>query len=147
MGMDLAPMRAWIERSLQAYAPELALLPRATVEQALKIASGSPVSVTVPKSCEDDPKQKAKCPNCSAEMPDDADTCTECGKPMKAAAPVTIEGLERRLAALEQVSKAPAPAPAAPASDKPAPTPQRGITRDDLLAAAKAMSDALKAKN
>ena len=49
-GLDLAPMRSWLERAVSVYTPELALLPKETISRALQIASGNPVSVSVGKS-------------------------------------------------------------------------------------------------
>lgn len=146
-GLDLAPMRRWLEQSVATYAPELALLPKATIEQALRIAAGSPLSLvieetrTVTTDTTTDTTTIVEVPTDEAATPPDLATLSATVTQLAA----QVADLSKRAGAPANDARADEPEPETPAAEAKA----RGISREELLAAtAAAVSHTLaKAKN
>lgn len=129
-GLDLGPMRSWLERAVSVYAPELALLPKETISRALKIASGEPLSLVL------DPSKPTD------EIPIEPDLATLSATVTALAA--EVESLSKRVG-----TPAPAAQPGSePAVEHPA-AAVRGLSREDLITATRAAvnSTLAKAKN
>lgn len=142
-GLDLAPMRSWLERAVSVYTPELALLPKETISRALKIASGEPLSLVLDPS-ETETEKATRLEKLKERADPDGITDLATLSATVTALAAEVESLSKRVG-----TPAPATQPGSePAVEHPA-TAVRGLSREDLITATRAAvnSTLAKAKN
>lgn len=147
LGIDLEPLREFYTRAVSIYLPEMALLPKATVERALAIVSGNPVTVAVEREAEPTPEPQAPAldPGEPAEsdpkIPASGTAAVEAA--LSAELDARLVEMTRRIDELFMRGGAPAPAPSAPdPAPKEPPEPRTaslGLSREDILATAQSV--------